>query len=66
MANMERTLGDIELMLGRNGVVAAALTRERERCAAVVRRYLLFDSQRAVSWHEVQAAVAAILRGETP
>lgn len=34
---------------------------ERARCCTIIRRYLLFNDQRAVSWHEVQDAIDAIL-----
>jgi hypothetical protein len=33
---------------------------ERVRCIATIRRYLLFNDQRAVSWHEVQDCIDAI------
>lgn len=33
----------------------------RKRTAEIVRTYLLFNSQRAVSWHEVISAIDAIL-----
>lgn len=33
---------------------------ERERAGKIVRRYLAFNDQRAVSWHEVQDAIEAI------
>lgn len=47
------------------GLLRDAAAREREMCLALVRQYLLFASQRAVSWHEVQDAIAAIrARGE--
>lgn len=43
-----------------------AITHERNRCIAVVRAYLQFDSQRAVSWHEVQDCITAMMRDEWP
>jgi hypothetical protein len=43
--------------------VREAVTAERERVISLIRKYLLFNSQRAVSWHEVQDAIAAIREG---
>lgn len=37
-----------------------AASGERGRAIALIRRYLLFDSQREVSWHEVQDCIDAI------
>ncbi len=33
---------------------------ERDRVVDVVRHYLVFNSQRAVSWHEIQDCIKAI------
>lgn len=46
--------------------VPAEVLAERERCLALVAHYLLFNSQRAVSWHEVQDARNAIRTGQVP
>lgn len=57
---------DIGLTLYRTVVgpaIRAAVLAERERCVGLVRRYLLFNSQRAVSWHEVQDCIEAIRAG---
>lgn len=43
--------------------LADARAKERERVAKLVRYFLAFDSQRAVSWHEVQDCVEAITQG---
>jgi hypothetical protein len=40
--------------------IDAAVKEEREAAIAVVRKCLQFDSQRAVSWHEVNDAIDAI------
>lgn len=40
--------------------LAAGMEREREQIIGVIRQYLLHNSQRAVSWHEVQDCIAAI------
>jgi hypothetical protein len=42
---------------------AAIIAAERERCEFHVRYYLLYDSQRAVSWYEVQDCLTAIREG---
>jgi len=48
-------------------VVAEARRAQREEDKIFIRRYLLFDSQRAVSWHEVQDCLDALrAQGETP
>ena len=44
--------------------VLEARTAEQERCVELIRRFLLFNSQRAVSWHEVQDCIEAIRKGE--
>ena len=41
-----------------------ARTEERQRCVNLIRQYLLFNSQRAVSWHEVMDVIEAINRGD--
>jgi hypothetical protein len=46
--------------------VLELLREERETCIAVMQKYLLFDNQRAVSWHEVQDAIAAIRMRSSP
>lgn len=43
-----------------------AVSEERRRCVRLVRDYLLFNSQRAVSWHEVQDVIKAIESGRVP
>lgn len=40
--------------------LATDAERERFRCETLVRSYLLFQSQRAVGWHEVQDCLEAI------
>lgn len=45
---------------GRSGAVGAPQERAGEACIAIIRKYLLHDSQRAVSWHEVQDCIEAI------
>lgn len=53
-------------------VIAAEVNRrvaeEREVCLALIRHYLVYDSQRAVSWHEIQDCLEAIRArgGATP
>jgi hypothetical protein len=42
------------------GAITNAVREEHERCIAIIQHYLLFDSQRAVSWHEVQDTIKAI------
>ena len=42
--------------------VAQARAEEREAVMAIIRQFLVFDSQRAISWHEVQDCLAAIRR----
>ncbi len=42
-----------------------AVRTETERAERLIRQHLLFDSQRAVSWHEVQDCLEA-LRREPP
>lgn len=38
---------------------------EREACIAIIKEYLQFNDQRAVSWHEIQACIQKIReRGE--
>lgn len=37
-----------------------AAASERRRCEAIVREYLVYDSQRAVSWHEIQDTLEVI------
>lgn len=37
---------------------------ERDRCISVMRKYLQFQNQRAVSWHEVEDCIVAINRGD--
>ncbi len=37
---------------------------EQDRCIALIRAYLQFDNQRAVSWREVNDAIDAIRRGD--
>jgi hypothetical protein len=39
-----------------------AVRAERERVEGLIRQHLLFDSQRAVSWHEVQDCLEALRR----
>lgn len=48
------------------GELAAHDARVRAEAAALVRKYLAYNSQRAVSWHEVQDCAEAIIRGEKP
>jgi hypothetical protein len=40
--------------------VRAAVAEEREACVSLIRQYLLFNDQRAVSWHEVMDCIDAI------
>lgn len=40
------------------GVIGQA--DERKRCVGLIRKYLSYNSQRAVSWHEVNDCIAAI------
>ena len=44
--------------------IAEARRAQRERAEQIVQRFLVYDSQRAVSWHEVQDCLAA-LRAQT-
>jgi len=37
---------------------------EQDRCIAIINQYLVYDSQRAVSWHEIQDCIEAIRRGD--
>lgn len=53
---VEAVLRPIEVSQDTQKAVAA----ERDACIALIRQYLLFDSQRAVSWHEVQDLLAEI------
>jgi hypothetical protein len=39
---------------------------EQKRSEQIVREYLVFNSQRAVSWHEVQDCLGKIRSGEPP
>lgn len=39
---------------------AGKILEEREACADIIRKFLVFHSERAVSWHEVQDALDAI------
>lgn len=45
-------------------IIRAAVVVERERCVRLIKEYLRFDSQRAVSWHEVQDCLEAIRGGK--
>lgn len=38
----------------------AVKKEEREACINLIKHYLLFNSQRAVSWHEVNDCIEAI------
>ncbi len=49
------------LLIMRDDVTKIA---ERDRCLSIIQKYLVFDSQRAVSWHEVQDCIEAIRKGE--
>jgi hypothetical protein len=46
--------------------VAQAVREETGRAEGLIRQYLLFDSQRAVSWHEAQDCLEALRREPTP
>jgi hypothetical protein len=37
-----------------------ARNAEQSRCEGLIRRFLVYDSQRAVSWHEIQDCLEAI------
>lgn len=41
-------------------LIRKAIQEERERNIEIIKRYLSFDSQRAVSWHEVNDCIDAI------
>lgn len=43
--------------------IAQYVAAERERIIAIIQEYLLYDSQRAVSWHEVQDVLDEIRKG---
>ncbi len=45
-------------------LVRQATEGERDRCLDLIRHYLLFNSQRAVSFHEVNDVRDAIRNGE--
>jgi hypothetical protein len=44
-------------------VVHDAVAQEQKRCVAIIREYLQFNDQRAVSWHEVNDAIERIEKG---
>ena len=45
--------------------IEQARRKEREECMTIMRKNLVYDSQRAVSWHEIQDCLDAIrARGE--
>jgi hypothetical protein len=46
--------------------IRAAVLEDREAGVSIIQKYLLFDNQRAVSWHEVQDAIAAIRARNNP
>lgn len=46
--------------------VHAAVAAERERCISLVRKRLVYDSQRAVSWHEIQDCLEALAPPAAP
>jgi hypothetical protein len=53
------------LLIDVKGAIESRILEERLRCIAVIRQYLLHDSQRAVSWHEVQDCIDAIRIGKS-
>lgn len=59
-ARPEPTLPNEPERNGRPESVGAPQERAGEWCIAIIRKYLLHDSQRAVSWHEVQDCIEAI------
>lgn len=56
-----RWIGDKVKEIFDRGATAA----ERERCVSLMRHRLLFNSQRAVSWHEVADCMKAVRKGES-
>ena len=46
--------------------VAQAVQAERERIKTLIRKRLVYDSQRAVSWHEIQDCLEAIGPASAP
>ncbi len=42
--------------------IEAAIAERQEANIAIIRQYLQFNSERAVSWHEVNDAIDAIRR----
>jgi hypothetical protein len=43
--------------------IREAVAAERERAAEIVKRHLMFNDQRAYSWHEAHDVMMAILNG---
>jgi hypothetical protein len=50
----------LELSNKWHDLVRAARLKERERIVSIMRKYLVFQSQRAVSWHEIQDCIDEI------
>lgn len=47
-----------------NAIARAAWDAATKRAAEIVNQYLVFDSQRAVSWHEIQDCLEKIREQE--
>jgi hypothetical protein len=50
----------LDLIARIDTAVAAAVAEERARMIGLIRKRLVYDSQRAVSWHEVQDCLEAL------
>ena len=49
-----------------DAAVAEARREERQAISALIRKRLVYDSQRAVSWHEIQDCLEAIGPASAP
>lgn len=70
LPELRRKVEDLEARGKAPEITAAelsqALRSERNRCIKLIRHYLMFNDQRAFSYHEAQDCIDAIERHESP